>query len=78
MWGREPGCGGRSSSYLYRVHSELVSLYLALVFFSIALFFWVGCIWSADHQVRVLVFWYAVVFENAGYIMLITDRVTNG
>lgn len=53
-------------------------LYLAMFFFLVAFVFLAGCVRSPDRKVKVLAFWYAVVFENAGYLMLVVDRVTYG
>lgn len=54
-----------------------IGLYLAGFFFFVALFFWVGCIRSMDQRVKLMAFWYAVIFENAGFIMLLVHRVTS-
>lgn len=58
--------------------ADSVGLFLAGFFFLLGLFFWIGCICSADRKVKVLAFWYAVVFENAGFVMLLVHRVTSG
>lgn len=59
------------------VDADSVGLYLAGFFFLVGLFFWVGCIRSRDRKAKVMAFWYAVIFENAGFVMLVVYRVTS-
>lgn len=59
------------------MNRDLVWLWLAAFFFAVALVFWFGCVFSGDRQVRLMSFWYAVIFDNVGYLLLVGDRVTN-
>lgn len=46
-------------------------------FFIVAGFFWVMCLLSPARDTKVLGFWYAVVAENAGYLLLAVHHVTS-
>lgn len=52
-------------------------LLMAGFFFSVAGFFWVSCLVSKHRDTKILGFWYAVVFDNAGYLMLAVHSVTS-
>lgn len=49
---------------------------MAAFFFCIAAFFWASCILSHVRDTRILGFWYAVVFNNVGYLILMVHCVT--
>jgi hypothetical protein len=45
--------------------------------FVVAAFFWVACIVSPVRMTKILGFWYAVVFNNVGYLLLVVESVTS-
>lgn len=52
-------------------------LLMAGFFFFVAGFFWVSCIVSSVRETKILGFWYAVVFNNAGYLIMAVHCVTS-
>lgn len=59
---------------MYNGHSGLL---FALFFFCVALFFFLMCITVKGREARLLAFWYAVVFEFAGFFSLAVQAVTS-
>lgn len=61
------------------MNNHPVTLFYAGFFFGVALFFWVMCVrMKKDPRARLLAFWYAVLFEFAGFAALAVDAITNG
>lgn len=56
---------------------EIIALYYGLFFFAVAFLFWVLSVGVKSPSERVLAFWYAVVFEFAGYAALAIYVVTS-
>lgn len=77
MWAQQVS---RLSSDHYRVAIEpdfLLGM-LALIFFTAGLAFWTYSWWVCDRAESLLAFWYATIFEFAGFISLAVWRITSG
>lgn len=68
----------RPSSDHYGVDPTLYPGFLALIFFTAGLLFWTYSWCVSDRTESILAFWYATVFEFAGFITLVVWRITYG